>query len=112
MARLDSRFKRVTISSWHEALTYAPGNYKELLDINSSLSPAAWIETAAQAASHGHIDGIATAPVSKSVIHDAGMTDIGHTDILKRVSGTKDVFMGFIGSSEPICLWSDRRKHQ
>jgi 4-hydroxythreonine-4-phosphate dehydrogenase len=104
LSRLDSSFKRVTISSWHEALTRTPGSYKELLDINSSLSPATWVETAAQAASHGHVDGIATAPISKTVIHESGMNDIGHTDILKRVSGTKEVFMGFIGSKLSVVL--------
>ncbi len=104
LSRLDSRFKRITVSSWHEALTRTPKDYKEILDINSSLSPATWIETAAQAASHGHIDGIATAPVSKTIIQDSGMSDIGHTDILQRVSGTKEVFMGFIGSKLNVVL--------
>lgn len=104
LSRLDSGFKRVTISSWHEALTRTPGSYKEILDINSSLSPATWVETAAQAASHGHVDGIATAPISKTVIQEAGMDDVGHTDILKRVSGTKEVFMGFIGSKLSVVL--------
>src|SRR5690606_41535756 len=62
------------------------------------------VETAAQAAFRGHVDGIATATISKTVIKESGMSDIGHTDILKRVSGTKEVFMGFIGSKLSVVL--------
>lgn len=96
--RIDAEFKRITVSSWHEALSRTPTGYKELVDINSSLSPANWIETAAQAASLGHIDAITTAPITKSIIQEAGLADVGHTDILKRVSGAKDAFMGFVGN--------------
>lgn len=102
--RIDSRFKRNTVSSWHEALTIQPSSSKELIDINSSLSPARWVEIAAQAAMLNHIDGLATAPISKVSIADAGLKDIGHTDILKRVSHTKDVYMGFLGSKFSIVL--------
>lgn len=104
LARLDSKFKRKTVSSWPEALNTPLTTSKEIIDINSSLSPAAWVEVAATAAAHGHISAIATAPLSKSVIQSAGMTDIGHTDILKRVSGAKDVFMGFIGTKLSVVL--------
>lgn len=102
--RLDRSFRRQTVSSWHEVMTTPAASHRVLIDVCSSLSPARWVEVVAQAALLGHIDGIATAPISKTTIQEAGMSDIGHTDILKRVSGTSDVFMGFIGSKLNVVL--------
>jgi 4-hydroxythreonine-4-phosphate dehydrogenase len=45
-----------------------------------------------------------TAPLSKTSIIDAGMKDIGHTEILARVTGQRDLFMGFIGKKFSVVL--------
>jgi 4-hydroxythreonine-4-phosphate dehydrogenase len=101
---IDRAFKRVTVSSWPEALKVASGSPKEIIDICSNLPPPVWVETSAQASHFGHIDGMVTAPLSKTAIAAAGFSDIGHTDILKRVSKSKDVFMGFIGDRFNVLL--------
>lgn len=102
--RIDSVFERTTVTSWPEALRNTPRSYKELIDINSHLSPAVWVETTATAANFGHIDALATGPLSKTEIVRAGLKDIGHTDILKRVSKTDAVFMGFLGKEFSVLL--------
>ncbi len=104
LRRIDSAFTRTTVETWPEALRSIPNNYKEILDIESNLSPARWVETSAKAAMFRHIDAISTAPLSKPCILDAGMNDIGHTDILKRVAKTQNVFMSFIGSEFSVVL--------
>lgn len=106
LRKIDREFKRITVSSWPEALKVQPDSNKELIDINSNLAPAIWVETAAQASDFGHLDGMATAPISKTSIQAAGFKDIGHTDILKRVSKTEDVFMAFIGDKFNVLLAS------
>ncbi len=104
LRRIDRAFKRITVSSWPEAHKLQPDSKNQLVDINSNLAPAMWVESAAQASFFGHLDGMATAPISKTSIQAAGFKDIGHTDILKRVSKTDPVFMGFIGEKFNVVL--------
>lgn len=103
LRQIDSEFDRITVSSWHEALEQK-ASYKEIVDINSKLSPAQWVEISAQASFYGHIDAIATAPLSKLTIQEAKMKDIGHTDILKRVTGAEELFMAFLGKRFNVLL--------
>jgi 4-hydroxythreonine-4-phosphate dehydrogenase len=74
------------------------------VDISSNLPPPLWVETTAQAAHFGHIDGMATAPLSKTAVSSAGLQDLGHTGILKRITKSKDLFMGFIGDHFSVVL--------
>ncbi|HEY1079208.1 MAG TPA: 4-hydroxythreonine-4-phosphate dehydrogenase PdxA, partial [Bdellovibrio sp.] len=50
------------------------------------------------------IHALATAPLSKTSIKEAGFKDLGHTDILKRLSKSKHVNMGFIGDKFNVVL--------
>jgi 4-hydroxythreonine-4-phosphate dehydrogenase len=98
---IDQKFKRIVVDDLEEALK-VEGNY--LVDICSDLSPAHWVETTAQACMKKQLDGMATAPLSKTLIKDAGFKDLGHTDILKRISKTKTVHMGFAGTEFNVVL--------
>lgn len=104
LRRMENNFERVTVSSWSEALQYDHSDHRVLIDICSNLSPAQWVETSAKAALYGHVDALVTAPLSKTTIIKAGLSDIGHTDILKRVAKKKDVFMGFVGEKMSVVL--------
>ncbi len=101
---LRKKFKCTTVGTWSEALKVSLSSSRQLIDINSNLPPPHWIEISAKAALFGHIDAIVTAPISKTSIARAGMKDIGHTDILKRVTSSKNVFMGFIGDHFNVVL--------
>jgi 4-hydroxythreonine-4-phosphate dehydrogenase len=104
LALIDRSFKRITVNTWAEALAAHPASHKEIVDINSNLAAPLWVEQSAQASHFGHIDAMVTAPLSKTAIHAAGMTDLGHTGILKRVSKTRELFMGFIGNRFNVLL--------
>ncbi|MCC6278230.1 MAG: 4-hydroxythreonine-4-phosphate dehydrogenase PdxA [Oligoflexia bacterium] len=97
MARIKKEFKIRTVSSWAEALHQIPSSNKELVEILTDTSPARWVEDAGGACTFGHLDSLATAPLSKPTIASSGLKDIGHTEILKRVSSTKNAYMTFIG---------------
>lgn len=101
---IDRHFRRITVGSWPEALKIAPDSPKEIVDIHSNLPPPIWVETTAKAGHFGHIDAMVTAPLSKTAIAAAGLDDIGHTDILKRISKAKELFMGFIGDKFNVVL--------
>ncbi len=104
LALIDRQFKRITVNTWPEALKQRPDSHKQILDINSNLPPPIWVETSAQASHFGHLDGMVTAPLSKGAIASAGLADLGHTGILKRVSHAKELFMGFIGEKFNVLL--------
>ena len=104
LALIDRHFKRVTVTSWPEALKVTPDSHRQLVDISSNLPPALWVETTAQACMFDHIDAMVTAPLSKTAIILSGLKDLGHTGILKRVSKTKELFMGFVGDKFNVVL--------
>jgi 4-hydroxythreonine-4-phosphate dehydrogenase len=104
---LHKRFKARVFSNWAEAYAYKPKNHRELVEIVSQTPPARWVETAGKACALGSLDAMVTAPLSKQSILAAGLKDIGHTDILKRVSGAEIAYMGFIGKRFNVVLATD-----
>ncbi len=101
---IDGVYKRQTVGSWAQALKHNPSSHREILDIASHLNPAVWVEQCAKASQFGHVDGLATAPLSKTTIKDAGFDDIGHTQILQRIAKRKTVHMAFIGNKFSVIL--------
>ena len=98
---IDKKWKRITVDSLEEAFKIE-GSY--LVDIASDLNPAQWVEISAKACLQKKIQALATAPLSKTSIKEAGFKDLGHTDILKRLSKSKYVNMGFIGEKFNVVL--------
>lgn len=101
---IDKKFKRRTFTSWAEALRSGLDSYKEIADINLSSAPPLWVEAVAEAANCGHLDALVTAPLSKTLIKDSKLKDVGHTDILSRVTGSHDLFMTFLGKHFNVLL--------
>jgi 4-hydroxy-L-threonine phosphate dehydrogenase PdxA len=100
---LDRRFHRIAVSSLDEAarVPFAP---RTLIEIRRPTPAALWVEEAAKACLSGHFHALVTAPLSKTSIRDAGLKDIGHTEILARLSGTRELFMGFLGRKFSVVL--------
>jgi len=101
--RLSGRFKREVVKSLREATLY-PSDSKYTLEIQSGEPPARWVEESASACLSGKFQALVTAPLSKTSITRSGMKDIGHTEILQRVSGVNPLFMGFIGGKFSVLL--------
>lgn len=57
----------------------------------------AYIERAVALCQAGAIDGIVTAPLNKEALGAAGLPHTGHTEILARLSGTRDFAMLLMG---------------
>lgn len=98
---IDKKFNRIVVDSLQEALEIK-GDY--LIDIESSDYPAKWVEVCAKLCKDKKISALVTGPLSKTGIRDSGLKDLGHTDILKRISKSKDVHMGFIGKYFNVVL--------
>lgn len=107
LKKLSAKFKIVSFTSPIKALSYLQSDemkQNQLVEIVSSESPALWVEQTAIWCNEKQIDGMATGPLSKTEIHRAGLQDMGHTDILKRVSKTSRVHMGFVGNKFNVVL--------
>lgn len=104
LLKIDRYFKRRTVTSWPEAMRTPPDFYKTIIDIESPLPPPQWVELMAKAGMSKSIDALVTAPLSKTEIINSGFKDNGHTDILKRVSKTNDVYMCFLGKDFNVTL--------
>jgi 4-hydroxythreonine-4-phosphate dehydrogenase len=98
---LDQKFSRVTVNDLDQALV---NDKHGLIDISSSFPPAFWVEQSAVACFKKKAAALVTGPLSKTSIQKSGLDDLGHTDILKRISKAKSVNMGFLGSKFNVLL--------
>ncbi|MBX3019259.1 MAG: 4-hydroxythreonine-4-phosphate dehydrogenase PdxA [Bdellovibrionaceae bacterium] len=67
-------------------------------------APALWVEQAARACLDEKFAALVTGPLSKPGIIKAGLTDLGHTEILRRVSKSGELYMSFWGSHFNVVL--------
>jgi len=74
-----------------------------VIEVRTSQTPALWWRAARTACLRDDFQAMVTAPLSKTAIFEAGLKDIGHTEILARVSGKQNLFMGFSEKNSP---WS------
>lgn len=109
--RLEKSFERVVVQDLEQAFDefvqmQAAGDLSEniLFDIASSLPPPRWVELAARACLEKRAAAMVTGPLSKTCIQEAGLKDIGHTDILKRLSRVRSAHMGFVGEFFNVVL--------
>jgi 4-hydroxythreonine-4-phosphate dehydrogenase len=105
---LDRRFQRLVVGDLSDGLDFLNQqkkiSSKLLIDVASPKAPPFWVEESAQFCMKKALNGMATAPMSKELIHQCGFKDMGHTDILSRVSKAKSVRMGFIGDRFNVVL--------
>lgn len=107
LTKLKSQFALRSFVSEEEALHFlrSPEMTSSILvEIISTKPPALWVQTTAEWCFRKQVDGMATGPISKTEIYRAGLKDMGHTDILKRVSGAAKVHMGFLGNQFNVVL--------
>lgn len=73
------------------------------LSLASARASHAWVERAAALAIGGEVAAMATAPVNKEGWRGAGITDTGHQEVLKRMSGSSHVATMLV-SGELRCM--------
>jgi len=100
---LEKKFNVKTVASLAQAKDL-PFDPKVAIEVRTLRSPAHWVEEAAAACMRGDFQALVTAPLSRTTIIDSGLKDIGHTEILARVSGVQDLFMGFLGRKFSVVL--------
>lgn len=102
---LGPSFRRTLVSSLSDALDLV-GNKSQLIEVLRDDLPPKWVEDVAWAARAGAIDGIVNAPLSKTLIQKAGLKELGHTEILSRITKSKPLTMSFWGPHFSVALGS------
>lgn len=80
-------------------------NSHTLINICSPLKPTEWVVNAAK---HCFLEqktrALVTGPLSKTQMQKDGFTEKGHTELLKKLSNTRQVFMVFLGDYFNVIL--------
>jgi len=90
----------VDVACEGEPCSTAPGRP----DLAGGVAQVAWLEAAIAAARAGRIDGLVTAPISKTWARAAGLAFPGHTELLAERLGAADVAMTFVGPRLVVAL--------
>ncbi len=100
---VDRRFQRVRVKNLKE-LNKIPEKENIFLDMASSLSPTQWVVESANNCFHQKNQSLVTGPLSKTQMQKDGFFERGHTELLKKISNVKHVFMFFLGNSFNVAL--------
>lgn len=73
----------------------------------SDESPAQWFSDVTNLCLTHNAAGVITAPMSKQVTYALGSKDLGHTEILKRLTKISNLYMGFVGQYFNVILYTD-----
>ncbi|OQW47767.1 MAG: hypothetical protein A4S09_14510 [Proteobacteria bacterium SG_bin7] len=101
--KISKKLKIRSVSSFKEALAIDNSHY-DVIHIILRSSPAHWVRDAAIYCKKRLFSGMVTAPLSKTEIKRSGLNFIGHTEILKSISKSKNAFMAFRGPKINIVL--------
>jgi 4-hydroxythreonine-4-phosphate dehydrogenase len=107
LSKLKKLFTILSYESEDKALAFFTSDQMKstmLVEIVSEKSPALWVQQSAIWCSEKIVTAMVTGPISKTEIYRAGLKDMGHTDILKRISQAPSVHMGFLGEHFNVLL--------
>lgn len=101
--KLDRKFHRLIVPSIDEVL-HLRVPYDTVIEVVDGTDAPLWVEEAAMVCLSGDLDGLVTGPLSKTLIKSCGLKDLGHTEILARLSKRKNLFQGYLGPRFNVVL--------
>lgn len=104
LKHIDKKFNRIVVQSLSEALSQKSNSSRDLFDIVHPQKAPHWVFEAATACHKNQLQGLVTAPLSKTLIQSCGFKAKGHTEILQAVSKTKELNMVFVGDQFCVIL--------
>jgi len=63
-----------------------------------------YIKKAVELAKNGQVDGLVTAPISKEALNRAGLNFSGHTEILSKLTGVKNLLMLMVNKKLKVAM--------
>ena len=111
---IDKKFTRLTFTSIKGALGFFfilqstnSLDHNFIFDLELTASAADWIIDATKLCRDQIFSSLVTAPVSKTLVKDAGYNFIGHTGIFRHFFPNTQLFMGFVGEKFNVVLATD-----
>lgn len=111
---IDQKFTRLTFNTLNAALAFyiilKQTNSLDplfLFDLELKTNAASWIIESTKLCKSKIFSSLVTAPISKTLIKDAGYNFIGHTGIFKSFYPKHNLFMGFVGKRFNVVLATD-----
>ena len=94
---LKEKFNLISVSHWDEVFDKEnlPANY--LIDLVMEPDPTRWFEDSTSLCLSKKLDGIITAPLSKTEMMKSSSPFLGHTELLKSKTANPNIFMAFVG---------------
>lgn len=102
-SRLIKKFNILQLDDLNLALLSQPPK-GQLILVHRTDSPARWVEDATRACMANKASAMVTGPLSKQTIVKLGHGDLGHTQIICRLTKTKEAFMAFWGDRFSVVL--------
>ena len=100
------KFKVRVFANIKEALA-SPFHFCEILEIKTSRLAGDWVEEASLLCLKNKLSALITGPISKHLMKKSKQGALSHTELLKNLSKTKDVFMSFLGEHFNLILLTD-----
>ncbi|HHX98116.1 MAG TPA: 4-hydroxythreonine-4-phosphate dehydrogenase PdxA [Kiritimatiellia bacterium] len=91
-------------ATWDPGMAPAPALHPGQIRAAAARAAYSYILGAAAAAQNGQLDAIVTAPIHKAAFQRAGIREIGHTELLARLTGTRRYAMMLFGEKIRVVL--------
>lgn len=91
-------------STWNPAMAPPPAPAPGRIRAAAARAAYSYILGATAAAQNGLLDAIVTAPIHKAAFQRAGIREIGHTELLARLTGTRRYAMMLFGEKLRVVL--------
>ena len=101
---LKEKFHLIPVNHWTEALAHDSLPAGSLIDFAMKPNPTGWFEEATNLCLDNKIDGIVTAPLSKTEMMNSPFPFLGHTELLKSKWASSRLFMLFVGQKFNVLL--------
>jgi 4-hydroxy-L-threonine phosphate dehydrogenase PdxA len=111
---IDSKFTRLTFNTTKSAVAFysllkhtnsLDRNF--IFDLELTATAADWVIEATTLCQEKYLNSLVTAPISKTLIMDAGYKFVGHTGIFRHFFPQSPMFMGFVGKYFNVVLATD-----
>lgn len=104
--KIEKKFKTAHIACGVFRGTEIFKSSAQIVFLKCSSAPTQWVLDAAGLCLSGQFAALITGPLSKVSIHEFGLKQVGHTEILKTLSNSKNLNMAFLGKHFHVVLAS------
>lgn len=104
---LAKNFDLIQLSSLEDSALGNRSSMRSIFHIPSANDPAQWVKACAEFCLNHKGYGLTTGPLSKEQMRASGHPELGHTEILKKLTKSDFLFQAYLGSKFNVLLATD-----